>query len=72
MYECYAHATYKGTPLSAVPWKAASVATKKRKQSEESELSGASHAKQKIAAIDTMEVEGTLPIRVDDSENSDF
>jgi len=75
-YECFAHTTRLGTPLPKAPWKAAGVTTTeagKRKCSEEPGENPAPK-QQKIAAVDTMEVEPsrTLPIWADDSDQSDF
>jgi len=73
-YECFAHTTRQGTVLPRAPWKTARVsATEKRKRSEEPE-EVAAPKQQKVAAIDTMEIENprTLPVWADNGEESDF
>jgi len=73
-YECFAHTTRQGTVLPRACWKRAWVsATEKRKCSEEPEEVPAPK-QQKVAAIDTMEIEDprTLPIWADNDEESDF
>ena len=73
-YECFAHTTRQGTALPRAPWKVAGVsAPGKRKHTEEPEETPAPK-QQKIAAVDTMEIENpcTLPIWANNGEESDF
>jgi len=66
-YECYAGTTKKGTVLPAAPWKVSAVGNGKRKRDEE-DMPPAKQ--QKVAAVETMEVDAIVPLW-EDSE-SDF
>jgi len=73
-YECFAHTTRQGTVLPRAPWKIAGVsATEKWKRSEEPEEVPAPK-QQKVATIDTMEIENPriLPVWADNGDESDF
>jgi hypothetical protein len=74
-YECYAHTTLKGTSLPHAPWTVATVATReggKRKREDEPATQPAKQ--QRIAAVETMEVDQSRPLPpwAEDSEGSDF
>jgi hypothetical protein len=73
-YECYRHHTIKGTELPKAPWRSSVVSnTKKRSREDNDDDTNPPAAKaQKIAAVETMEVEEpAAPYPWEDSE-SDF
>jgi len=72
-YECFAHTTKRGTPLPKAPWTATGASEGKRKSTEEPEETPVPK-QQKIAAVDTMELEDTraLPSCSNDSDKKDF
>jgi len=72
-YKYFAHTTKWGTPLPKALWKAAGVTSEKRKRSPEPEPNGTNPAKQqKIAAVETREIENASPLWANDSEDSDI
>jgi hypothetical protein len=72
-YECYRHHTVRGTELPKAPWRSSAVQpTKKRARNDDDDEKPPATKAQKIAAIDTMEVEQpAVPHPWEDSE-SDF
>ena len=68
-FECLSFQTRKGTKLPPAPWKTAAVSTPTRKRDRENDTEEPAAKQQKVAAMETMEVD-TTPMW--ESEDSDF
>jgi len=59
-YECFAHATRRGTTLPPAPWKVSAVSEGKRKRDEEETGEPPAAKLQKVAAVEAMETDVPL------------
>jgi hypothetical protein len=67
VHSCFANATIAGTKLTPAPWKSA--ATSQKKRAREDDEKPPAPKQQKIAAVETMEVEPVKPCGDSDSED---